>query len=377
MIYLHWLRPPAALAPLDNLDVHRLSSYARVVRAGHLRGWHMLPPGPPFAPAPAKGLKKGQTDPERDAFFDRALRGAGLSNDDNKQRSPPRVVLFFHGNSGTRAFPFKRVDMLRQLNAHLQAHVVTFDYSGFGDSPGRPSELQFNRDAVAMYDWVMQRTAADAEVILYGKSLGTFAAVHISVTFCPRSDSTVPVKLQPKIEGNDIAVNMKLDSGARDGDTASNSIVQSSDEHDQRFSNLSRYSSIQDSKCNRIRAVILDSPPASVLDASMSHPSVSIFSNLPRIYYLARRVLRDMHDSVLHVPRIDVPLLILHGEQDRIIPIEQGMRIHASAVAAGNRRAEFVSFPTAGHNNANSSPEFLIVLHNFLSKYLRPLRSCE
>jgi pimeloyl-ACP methyl ester carboxylesterase len=310
MIYLHWLTPPQSLAPLHTLAPYRLESSGRVVSAGHLRGWHILPPGAPFAPPPDLHSSV------RDQYFDDRLR----RKDANK-----RVVIFFHGNSGTRAFPFKRVDMLRMLAAHLSAHVVTFDYTGFGDSRGWPTETQFYADARAIFDWVAERTDADTtDIVVYGQSLGTFAAVQLAGSLCPLAPSLSP------------PVSAQCD--------------------------------------NRLTAVVLDAPPASLLDASMSHPSLTLFQRLPRVQAMARATLYESHDSVLRASRVGAPMLVMHGERDTFIPIEQGRRIHAAAVAAGNDRAEFVMFPFAGHNNVNAAPDFLIVLDTFLAKYVKPLQ---
>jgi pimeloyl-ACP methyl ester carboxylesterase len=318
LVYLHWLRPPTLLAPLDTLKPYRLDAVGRVVTAGHLRGWHLLPPGPPFAPPTDPGDGRG-VDPARELFFDEEMRR--LPN--------TRVVIFFHGNSGTRAFPFKRIDTLRLLGSGLNAHVVTFDYTGFGDSPGRPSEDQLYEDAYNIYKWVADRTSDSAQIILYGQSLGTFAASHLASTVCPHigEDGTTCLLLPNSVNGR---------------------------------------------ACHKLRAVVLDAPPASLYDASMSHASAAIFRTIPFMRRVARAVLHETHDSVKHCGRIAAPLLIVHGEKDSLIPIEQGRRIHAAAVEAGNRHAFFTSFPDAGHNDVNAASNYLLVLNEFVSKFVEP-----
>jgi pimeloyl-ACP methyl ester carboxylesterase len=333
LVYLHWLRPPAALAPLDTLAPYRLDAVGRVVSAGHLRGWHLLPPGPPFAPPHTTDDDDGTTldRTARDCFFDEEMR-----------RHPnTRVVIFFHGNSGTRAFPFKRVDMLRLLGTSLHAHVVTFDYTGFGDSPGRPSEEQFYKDAYSVYRWVADRTSSSAQIVLYGQSLGTFAASHLASTVCPhvgQEDENTPW-LHRNEEEN---------------------------------------SSSSSKACHKLRAVVLDAPPACLYDASMSHASVALFRTMPFMRRITRAVLHESHDSLKHCSMIAAPLLILHGEKDSLIPIDQGRRIHAAAVQAGNKHAFFVPFPNAGHNDVNAASNYPRVLSEFVSKFAAspPCRAC-
>lgn len=291
IIYLHWVRPPSFLFPLSRLNPYRLASSARVVQQQHLRGWHLLPPGPPFVDGSER-------------HFDHLLA-----------RPAQRVVIFFHGSSGTRACPGKRVDTIRLLAAHFQAHIVTFDYSGFGDSGGRPSEEQLNADARSIFDWVQERVSEDTDVIVYGQSLGTFAAVDLVAHLSDKSAG---------VEAEDIGT----------------------------------------------RVVILDAPPASLVDAALTHPVARPFRILPKTDSFFRYVLREKLDSTAKVQRIRIPLLILHGEQDAMITIQQGERLYEAALKGGNADVKFVRFPTCGHNNVNAAPEYLRVIHQFFEKHL-------
>jgi hypothetical protein len=56
------------------------------------------------------------------------------------------------------------------------------------------------------------------------------------------------------------------------------------------------------------------------------------------------------------IERVRVPLLVLHGEHDGVIPFAQGLALHALA----NEPKRFVRFPTGGHENLpakGSGPE--------------------
>lgn len=339
IIFLHWLRPPAFLriAPLDNLMPWRLASSARVVVADSgIRGWHILPPGPPYPPVEpslrAPRFAAPTCSSEREQFFDAALAAPAGA----------RVVIFFHGNSGTRGFPFKRVDMLRLLGAHLGAHVVTFDYSGFGDSPGLPSEAQLYRDARAAFDWVAARVnPTSAHIILYGQSLGTFAATHLASTLLPR-----------QLDEADLA------SGNDDV--------------------LARVHSPSLEVTSLLRALVLDAPPASVVDAAMTHPSCRIFRFIPRLRDIAAWALRNCAlDNVRRAGEIDerLPILILHGECDSFIPIEQGRKVFEAARARGNPDVRLVEFPGVGHVNVNAAHNFLSVLTEFVDEQLSSVPS--
>jgi uncharacterized protein len=85
------------------------------------------------------------------------------------------------------------------------------------------------------------------------------------------------------------------------------------------------------------RALILISPLAS-LPATVS----AAYPWLP-----VRLLLRDGYDNLAKVPRVDVPILIVHGEADRLIPLA-----HAERLAAAHPAAEFIALPGRGHNMA-------------------------
>lgn len=48
-------------------------------------------------------------------------------------------------------------------------------------------------------------------------------------------------------------------------------------------------------------------------------------------YLLPRRLLTDRYRSIDHVPQISAPLLWLHGEDDRVIPLSHGQRLFDAA----------------------------------------------
>ncbi len=58
------------------------------------------------------------------------------------------------------------------------------------------------------------------------------------------------------------------------------------------------------------------------------------------------------------------PLLMLHGEADQLVPIEQGREVFAASPV---RQKTFVALPGAGHNETANSPAALQAIRNFLS----------
>lgn len=83
-----------------------------------------------------------------------------------------------------------------------------------------------------------------------------------------------------------------------------------------------------------IRALVLVSPMSSMVrlaSAQMSWLPVNL-------------LLRDRYDNLAKLPNVAVPIMILHGGSDEVIPIQEGRML-----ASRNRAAVFVAFPGVGH----------------------------
>ena len=74
-------------------------------------------------------------------------------------------------------------------------------------------------------------------------------------------------------------------------------------------------------------------------------------------------------DSLSRIGNIHCPLLVVHGENDEIIPLEQGRELFAAA----NSPKRFLSLPTTGHNDSfsGSGAELWQSLDNFLASLPR------
>lgn len=86
-----------------------------------------------------------------------------------------------------------------------------------------------------------------------------------------------------------------------------------------------------------VGAVVLEAPFTSIADVAAYH-----YPFVP-----ARHLVRDRFDSRSRIPDIDSPLLIVHGEADRTVPIRFGKALAAAAVAP--KTVHWVA--GAGHNN--------------------------
>lgn len=87
------------------------------------------------------------------------------------------TLLFLHGNAGNISH---RLDSL-QVFHELGLNVFIFDYRGYGNSTGRPSERGTYRDAEAAWRYLTQTRAIPApRIVLFGRSLGGAVAVWLA-----------------------------------------------------------------------------------------------------------------------------------------------------------------------------------------------------
>lgn len=90
--------------------------------------------------------------------------------------SPRAVLIFCHGNGGNIGH---RLEKIRMLNG-LQIDVLIFDYRGYGESGGSPSENGLYLDAEAIYDFLVNERKVDSrKIIVYGESLGAAVAADL------------------------------------------------------------------------------------------------------------------------------------------------------------------------------------------------------
>lgn len=89
------------------------------------------------------------------------------------------TLLWFHGNAGNIG---GRVDNLLMLHDALGVSVFIFDYRGYGESEGTPSEAAMYEDAEAALEFLRSEKGLDPaeSVVLFGRSLGGAVAVEMA-----------------------------------------------------------------------------------------------------------------------------------------------------------------------------------------------------
>uniref|UniRef100_A0A0N4Z950 Lysophosphatidylserine lipase ABHD12 n=1 Tax=Parastrongyloides trichosuri TaxID=131310 RepID=A0A0N4Z950_PARTI len=191
-----------------------------------------------------------------------------------------KVFLYLHGNTRDRTTPH-RCSLYNVLSGS-DFHVVTFDYRGYGDSEGRPTDEGLAADAITVYKY-LKKYAGD-RIYIWGHSMGTGVACN---SMRKMSESGIPPK-----------------------------------------------------------GVILESPFNNLRDAMINHPFSKPFKWIP---YIEQLVVGNLQSSGLvmasdvHIQKIDAPILILHAEDDHIIPWQLGEKLHQSALKGG-RKSHYIKF---------------------------------
>jgi fermentation-respiration switch protein FrsA (DUF1100 family) len=215
------------------------------------------------APAASLGLPRAQ-----DAAFTTddgvMLHGWFMPADSTPARF---TVIVFNGNAGHRGM---RAPVAAALARHGVATLL-FDYRGYGDNAGTPTEDGLARDARAAREYLVTRADIDTNRIVYfGESLGAAVALRLATE-------------QPPF------------------------------------------------------ALVLRSPFTSLLDIGRHH-----YPYLP-----VRWLLRERYPSLERAARVSSPTLVIAGDRDSIIPVEQSRRLYDAI--AGEKR--LVVIPDANHND--------------------------
>lgn len=90
--------------------------------------------------------------------------------------------------------------------------------------------------------------------------------------------------------------------------------------------------------------LVLDAPYTSIVDvAERCYP-----------YLPARLLMQDRYETLKHLGQVEAPLLVIHGEEDQIIPVDMGRKVAAEAPGA----SLIHTFPGAGHTDHGNFGSF-------------------
>ena len=93
------------------------------------------------------------------------------------QQSSEKTLLFFHGNASNISHRGDSVKIFHDLGLN----VLIFDYRGYGQSEGKPTEAGLYRDARAAWNYLTQTRGVNSkDIVLFGRSLGGAVAANLA-----------------------------------------------------------------------------------------------------------------------------------------------------------------------------------------------------
>ncbi len=99
--------------------------------------------------------------------------------------APRPTILFMHGTSYNASDMWvtpERAEAFRDFLAGIRCNFLLFDYRGYGNNPGTPTEEGTYTDAAAALAWLYARPDVDpATIFFYGFSLGTGIATGLAM----------------------------------------------------------------------------------------------------------------------------------------------------------------------------------------------------
>jgi len=177
------------------------------------------------------------------------------------------VLLFCHGNAGNISHRIENIKFLVKRDIS----VFIFDYRGYGQSSGRPSEKGIYIDGIAAYDYLtkIEKISPD-RIVIFGRSIGGAVAIEVALQ-------------------------------------------------------------------RKVRCLIIESTFTSTKDMAKTIFPFFIFSPfLPHHY-----------NNILKIAGVTIPKLIIHGEDDNIVPFSMGNKLFAQATEP----KLFLPIHGAGHND--------------------------
>ncbi|GMH27299.1 hypothetical protein Nepgr_029142 [Nepenthes gracilis] len=88
------------------------------------------------------------------------------------------TLLYSHGNAADLG---QMHELFIELRAHLRVNIMSYDYSGYGASTGKPTEFNTYCDIEAVYNCLKSGYGLKHEdLILYGQSVGSGPTLHLA-----------------------------------------------------------------------------------------------------------------------------------------------------------------------------------------------------
>lgn len=215
-------------------------------------------------------------------------------------KNPKGIILYFHGNGCELRQCGYIAD---ELVSRTDYNVWIVDYPGYGKSAGAiTSEQQLHNIAIQIYSELI---AIDSNKI---NSDG------LSTNEINNNSETKNIILFGRSLGSGIATKL--------------------------------------ASLNIVKALILETPYYSIKDLALSkYPFVPSF------------LLKYNFRSDLYMPKVDAPVLIFHGDQDQLIPIDQAQRLSKLT-----KNLKFVEIQSGTHDDLSTFSSYWSELEFFLNR---------
>ena len=161
-----------------------------------------------------------------------------------------KTILFFHGNAGSLENRIHKLNHFKEMDVNF----LIIAWRGFSGNKGKPSEKGLYEDGKSAINWLLKKGVKEENIIIYGESLGTGVATHLS-------------------------------------------------------------------QKRKFAGIILETPFTSMIDAAKKfYPYIPV-----------SLLLKDKFNIKDKIKNVTVPVLVMHGESDQIVPFFMGKKIYEVA----------------------------------------------
>ena len=87
-----------------------------------------------------------------------------------------KTILFFHGNAGSLENRIHKLNHFREMDVNF----LIIAWRGFSGNKGKPTEKGLYQDGKSALNWLLDKGIIEENIIIYGESLGTGVATHLS-----------------------------------------------------------------------------------------------------------------------------------------------------------------------------------------------------
>lgn len=185
------------------------------------------------------------------------------------QKTNTPVMFYLHGNTASRGATH-RVEMYQVLR-QLGFHVISLDYRGYGDSSNLgPSARSVILDSQMVFQHIVAQNP-NIDILMWGHSLGTGIGTHLMAELHKVKNSKLPM------------------------------------------------------------GVILESPFNNIKEEITEHPFAKLYRNLPWFEFTIVNPMYEnqlMFESDKWIGHIEQPIMILHAEDDHVVPFDLGYKVN-------------------------------------------------